>query len=225
MGVADSIGVIVDVHLFDVGFTFLKVEMLDVKLLAAVNVDGLFVNEGQGAGKIDFADDVGRAGDVDDHKIVAGHRAEADGIGGIGFMGPVVIIASQMKKACLREARAKIGQIGVAKFFVWLDGQFERGAFQMIDQDFEIVGLYEGVLGSITEKIIRMAHDELIERRRRSYQHGAGASTAASRASGPLPRGGDSAGVSGHDDGIERADIDAQFESTGRNDAANFSIA
>src|SRR5438876_6178337 len=95
----------------------------------------------------------------------------------------------------------------------------------MIDEDFQIVGLNKGVFGSIAEKIIRMAHDELIERRGGSHQHGAGASAAASRASGALPRGGDGAGVSGHHDSVERADIDAEFERAGGNDTANFSIA
>ena len=71
------------------------------------------------------------------------------------------------------------------------------------------------MFGRVAKKIIRMAHDELIERRRRSHQHGAGASAAAAGAAGALPGGGDGAGIAGHDDGIEGADINAELEGTG----------
>src|SRR5882672_7296109 len=77
----------------------------------------------------------------------------------------------------------------------------------------------------VAEEIVRMSHDELIEWSRRSHQHGAGASAAASGAPGALPRGGDRAGVAGHDDGIERADVNAELERAGRDHAANFSVS
>ncbi len=93
MGVADGVGVVVDVDALDVGLALLEVEMLDVVLLAAVKVDGFFVEEDESAGEIDFANDGGRAGDVDDHEIVAGHGAQADGIGRIGFLHPVIILS------------------------------------------------------------------------------------------------------------------------------------
>src|SRR5258708_32312286 len=95
----------------------------------------------------------------------------------------------------------------------------------MIDEDFEIVGLDEGVLRSVAEEIVGMAHDELIERRGRCHQHGTRASAAAAGAPGPLPGGGDGAGIAGHDDGIEGADINAELERTSRNHSAAFSIA
>ncbi len=95
----------------------------------------------------------------------------------------------------------------------------------MIDEDFQIVRLDEGVFGSIAEEIVRMANDELIERRRRRHQHRARASAAASGAAGALPGGGDGAGVTGHDDGVERTDVNAELESAGGNHSANYSIA
>src|SRR5258707_13882291 len=75
LGVADGVGVVVGVDALDVGFAFLEIQMLDVGLLAAMNVDGLFVEKYQRAGKIDSAEDGGRSCDVDDHKIIAGHVA------------------------------------------------------------------------------------------------------------------------------------------------------
>src|SRR5229473_7972785 len=88
LSVADGVGVVVDVDALDVGLAFLEVEMLDVELLPAVKVDGFFVDEHQRAGEIDFANDIWRAGDVEDHELVAGYGAEADGIGGISFVRP-----------------------------------------------------------------------------------------------------------------------------------------
>ena len=94
--------------------------------------------------------------------------------GGIGFLRPVPVLAGAMQKARFGEALAEFGNIHAAKFFVRRDRQFERGALQMIHQNFQIVRLDEGVLGRAAEEIIRMLHDELVERRGRSDQHGAG---------------------------------------------------
>ncbi len=41
----------------------------------------------------------------------------------------------------------------------------------MVHQNFQIVRLHVGVLGRAPEKIVRMLHDELIERRGRRHQH------------------------------------------------------
>src|SRR6266851_5969495 len=146
LGVADGVSVVIDVDALDVGLAFLEIEMFDVVLLAAVKVDGFFVDEHKRAGEIDFADDVWRPGDVDDHEIVAGYGTQADGIGRIGFLRPVIVFSGEMQKTYFGEARAKIGEIDIAEFVAWSDGQFERSTLQMIDEDFEIVGLNEGVL-------------------------------------------------------------------------------
>jgi len=50
--VADGIGVVVHVHAFHIGLAFREVEMFDVMLLPAVNVNGFFVEEYQRARKI-----------------------------------------------------------------------------------------------------------------------------------------------------------------------------
>src|SRR5580700_9004091 len=79
--VSDGIGVVIGVHLFYISLALFEVEMLDVILLPAVNVDGFLVKKNERAGKIYFADDIRRASDIDDDEIVAGDRAKADGIG------------------------------------------------------------------------------------------------------------------------------------------------
>src|SRR6267378_3444169 len=130
-----------------------------------------------------------------------------------------------MQKTSLGEPRAKIGYVDIPEFVAWSDGQFERSTFQMIDEDFQIVGLDEGVLRRVAEEIVGMADDELIERRGGSHQHGARTSAAAASAPGALPGGGDSAGIARHDDGIEGADVNAELKRARRNNSADFSIA
>ena len=58
--------------------------MVDVELRAAVHVDGFFVDGGEGADEINFADDARFTRDVDDDEIVAGDGAQAGGVGGVG---------------------------------------------------------------------------------------------------------------------------------------------
>ena len=139
--------------------------MLDVVLLPAVQINRFFVHENQCARKVNFADNVRFPADVDDHEIVACDRAKAHGVGRIGFLGPVIILAREMQKPGLRKPRAKIRKVHVAELFTGGDRQFKSRAFQVIDEDFQIVRLNEGVLGRVTEEVIRVAHHELIERR------------------------------------------------------------
>src|SRR5580704_11366376 len=95
----------------------------------------------------------------------------------------------------------------------------------MINEDFEIVRLNEGVLGRVAEEIIGMAHDELVEWSGRSDEHGARAAAATASAAGALPGSGDRARVAGHHYGVQRADVDAQFERAGGNDSADAGVA
>src|SRR5256884_5505092 len=64
-----------------------------------------------------FADNVRFPADVDDHEIVACDRAKAHGVGRIGFLGPVIILAREMQKPGLRKPRAKIRKVHVAELF------------------------------------------------------------------------------------------------------------
>ena len=130
-----------------------------------------------------------------------------------------------MEVARFGEALAKLLHVDRAEFLVGRDRQLERRAFQVIHEDFEIVRLHVGVLGRAAEKIIGMLHDELIERRGRRDEHRAGSPAAAAGAAGALPRGGDRAGIARHHAGVERADVDAQFQRVGRHHAADAAFA
>ena len=100
---------------------------------------------------------------VDDDKIVGGDGAQAHSVSGIGLLGPVPVVAGAMQKASFVQALANRREIDVAELFVRRDGQLERGAFQMVDENFQIVGLHKSVLRRAAEKIIRMLHDKLIQ--------------------------------------------------------------
>ena len=130
-------------------------------------------------------------------------------------MCPVPVRVGAMEETRFGEASAKIGDIHAAKCFARRDWQFKRGAFQVIDQDFQIVRLDEGVLGRAAEKIIGVLHDKLVQRGRGSDQHGARASAAPPGASGALPRGRNRPGVACHNRRVERANVNPQLQRIG----------
>src|SRR5215472_5541897 len=177
--------------------------MLDVILLPAVQINCLFVNKDQRTRKIDFTYDIWLASDFNDHEIVAGDGAQADGIGGISFVRAVIVFSGEVQKSGFRKPCAKIGKVYVAEFFVGLDRQFKCRAFQMVDKNFQVVRLDECMLRGAAKEIIGMSHHELVERRGGSYEHGAGASAAAPRAASALPGGGNRPGVARHNHGVE----------------------
>src|SRR5260370_26831459 len=88
--------------------------MFEVEWVPAVKVDGFFVDEHERAGEIDFANDIWRAGDVDDHEIVAGDGTQADGIGGGGFLRPGGGFFRGMEKNSIRGAGGKDGDEATA---------------------------------------------------------------------------------------------------------------
>src|SRR5260370_42434346 len=94
----------------------------------------------------------------------------------------------------------------------------------MVDEDFEVVRQDESVLRGVPEKIVRVANDELIERQRRSHQHGAGASAAADGTAGALPSGGDVSRGSSPPDGIVRTHNGTHIEGCSRNRTPALSI-
>src|SRR5258708_698273 len=94
----------------------------------------------------------------------------------------------------------------------------------MVDEDFEIVGLGESVLRRIAEEIGGMADDELVKRGRRRDQHRARAAATAPGAASTLPGCSNRARVACHHSGVERADVDTKFQSTGRDHAANAAV-
>ena len=95
--VADGVGVVVDVHLFDVSLSLFEIEMFDVILPPSVKVDCFFMKKDERAWKIHFSDDISRASDINNYEIVAADRTETDRIGWIRFVRPVIVISSRCR--------------------------------------------------------------------------------------------------------------------------------
>ncbi len=180
--------------------------------------------------KIDFADHlwlaVVFAGHIDNDEIVGGHRAQADRVRRIRFVRSSASSRRSGAETLLRPvARTSSGRSTLPNRSSGRDGQFERRAFQMVDENFEIVGLNVSVLGRTAEEIIGMLHDELIQRSRRRNEHRARASAAPPRAPGPLPGGSNRAWITGHHASVQRSDINSQFQCVRGHHSSNSSVA
>src|SRR5690606_12038899 len=94
--------------------------------------------------------------------------------------------------------------------------QLEDSALQVVDEDFEIVGVDAGALRRRFKEVVRPLDDVLVHWRRRGDEYGYRGRLTPPRATGALPGRGDRAGVAGQHAGVERADIDAQLQRAGR---------
>ena len=81
------------------------------------------------------------------------------------------------------------------------------------------------VLRRAFEEVLRMFDDVLIERCAGGHQNGDGSCGPAARSSGALQGRSDRSGVAGHDDRVQRSDIDSEFQRVRRNNGADVAIA
>ena len=108
-----------------------------------------------------------------------------------------------MQEAGFFEEAAQVGHVVGTELFAIRQRQLERRAFQVRQQDLQIVGVDAGVLGRLSEKIFRMLDDELVERRARCHQHRRRCALPPAGPPGALPRGGDRSWIPGHHHGVE----------------------
>ena len=215
LGVADGVSEVVHVHALHVGLALVEVQPLDVVLLSLVEINCFGMDGGERAGEIYLTDYLRLVRDVDDDEVVGSDRAQADGIGRIGFLRPVPMVSGAVEESSLGEPLAELPQAHVAEFFFRGKRQLEGSALEVVDQDFQIIRLDEGVLGRAAEEIVRMLDDKLVERRGTGHQHRAGAAAAAPGAARALPSGRDRARIACHHCRVKRADIDAELERVG----------
>ncbi len=95
----------------------------------------------------------------------------------------------------------------------------------MAGQDGQVVRVGQGVLRRTAEEEARVQAEILIQCAWPGHQHRRRAFGAATSAAGLLPGGGDGAGVAGQHGGVERADVDAQFQGVGGYHAAHRAVA
>ena len=103
--------------------------------------------------------------------------------------------------------------------------ELERRALHVLHENVQVVGVDERVLGRGIEEIRRMPHDELVDRRARSNQHRGRSRRSTAGAARALPGGGDRTRVAREHGDVERADVDAELERVGRDDAADHPFA
>ena len=128
-------------------------------------------------------------------------------------------------RAPARPAGQDLLHVVTAERFAARERQLERGAFDVIDEDVQVVGIDERPFRRGVEKVRRVADDELIERRAARHHDRGRSARAAPGASGALPRRGNRARIAGHDADVERADVDAELERIGGHDRADAALA
>ena len=109
--------------------------------------------------------------------------------------------------------------------FVGAKRQLERRTLQVADEDMDVVGIHQPLLGWLVQEVLRMVDDELIERHAGRDHHCNRHSAAASGTSDALPGRRDSPGVTGKHRDIETADIDPKLQGVSGHHAANSPVS
>ena len=137
----------------------------------------------------------------------------------------VGVLTRSVDQPLLGQYRKYVAEIVPAEGLVPGKRQLERRALDVIDEDVQVVGIDQRPLRRAIEEIRRVADNELIERRAARDEDGGRPAGAATRASRPLPGGGNRAGIPGHHRHVERADVDAELERVGRHHRADRTLA
>ena len=89
----------------------------------------------------------------------------------------------------------------------------------MVHEDERVVGIDARVLGRRAEEVVGMRDHELVERRAGRHEDRRRPAAAPPGAAGLLPERGDRARIAGEHGDVEVADVDAELERVGRDDA------
>ncbi len=106
-----------------------------------------------------------------------------------------------------------------------LERQLERGGAEVGEQDVEVVRVEPRLLRPAAEQELRVVDDVLVHRRGRGDEHGDAHVAAPPRPAHLLPRRRDRARVAGQDRDVQPADVDAELERVGGDDAEDLAVA
>ncbi|MBV6465939.1 MAG: hypothetical protein PGMFKBFP_01229 [Anaerolineales bacterium] len=228
-GFAQGLGVVIQPDRDQRGDVAGQVEFLHKVLLSLVQVDGARMRHPDRAGEVHFADDARAVlvfGVEDDPR--GRGRTERDVRGGICVRHPEDFVCRGVRFV-IGDQHVEIFVDGLCRKFAEALARFERQleqrAAQMLQQDQEMVGVDQRLLGRLPEKIFGMVGEELVERIGRRDQRRRGRVVPASRATRLLPRGRDASRVADEDGRAESADVDPQLEGVRRHHEADASIA
>ena len=135
----------------------------------------------------------GAVGVIGDHEVVRRHRSQADRVGRIRLAGPVplpfrILAARAMDEPGFLQHAEHVLHVHLAVALLGRERQLERRALHVIDEDVQVVGIDERVLGRGVEEERRMPRHELIDRRARRHHHRRRLAGAPAGAAGALPR-------------------------------------
>ena len=212
----DRFGKVAAVRRLHVAAPVSHVEPGDDELRAAMQVDCAVVEQRLGGGQVHLSD---RAPDpgalLHDHHVGGAGGTQRDVLGRVGTVRPVPaagrvahrpapfqvvqqgahFVAERRPVHRSRRRWAGVGgvQLGIG------ERELEQRALELIQQHVDVVGIDPAALGRTLEEVLRMADDELVDRRRRRDQERQRSAGAAPGASGLLPAPRDGAGESGQD--------------------------
>ena len=197
----------------------------DLVRAAAVQVHRAVVGRVVGARRVDRADQLAR-GDVDDREPVAAGGAQRDRAGRVlaavardpHAVRPAAQRARRLEPLA-RERERRAEELGVGR----LDRALVRRAQHVRGVDLLVLGVQDRRLHRAIEELVRMAAEELVQRvLARDVHREAAAATA--RAAPHLAQRGDRAGERHADRRVERADVDAELERVGGDDAQQLAV-
>ncbi len=127
-----------------------------------MQVDRLLVQRGRAAVEARLADHVGAVRGVDDHEVVRRNRPQADGVGRIRLVGPLPVPVAVRRPRCGARGRSlqhaeHFLHVVAAELLRGRERQLERRALHVVDQDVQVVGIDQRVLGRRVEEIRRVA--------------------------------------------------------------------
>ncbi len=156
----------------NVGLVVVPIEPVDVVLLPIMDVDSVGVDQHRRGEGVDLADDdrpvTGAV--VDDDDVVPRSRPQADALGRVGLGHPVPDALMLVQQAHLGQELQRILWPVATEALAALEGQFEGGALDVLDDDQEIVRVNPPALRRPLEEIVRVTDDELVERRGRRHE-------------------------------------------------------
>ncbi|MCW0466126.1 hypothetical protein NB705_003199 [Xanthomonas sacchari] len=206
----------------DVGLAAFPVELFHLVGRALHHVDGAFVQGQRGGRIVHLGDDLLLAvGLVHHHEVAVGHRAQAHRIGRVAVGDPLPAVAFLVHHFALGQRLQEHRRVHRAERLAGDEGQLERGAADVVEQDQRLVRGDTGVFRRGIGEEVRVPHHVLVQRLRTGHQHAQRRLLATSGAAEALPGGGDAAGVAVEHHHVQRADVHAQFQRRGGDDAVD----
>ncbi len=126
-----------------------------------------------GASRVELGEGLVAVG-VDDEHVVAAHRAQGDGLRGVLARDPLPARGAAVHEALVGEdvegvARDLGGER--AEALAAREGEFERGAPEVLEEHLDVVGVDARLLDGRAGEVRVLAREELIDRGGRGHEH------------------------------------------------------